>query len=119
MYRFTKKYNNGRYTHYEQKPNEDYDYLVDKLGKLEDIEEELGIDLYSLFKVLVDGAWFIIDKKPIYVRNPILCYSENYKREIQFRVLFSWYSLKDYGKTWSLDKSDLVNDIVKEELEND
>ena len=117
--------------------------LNDKLGQLEDIEEELGIDLsffVSLFK----------DNTKIYVKSAYCCeagevydlndyqviwkisfddtneevpdYAKDYanKWHIEFYVPCGEYesflyvvNIKDYGKTWALDK----NDLTSEELE--
>ena len=113
--------------------------IADKLGQLEDIEEELGIDLITLFKALKNGVWTkrlfydsewrryhtfeeanVIEKKSIAI-NTICCSDwtvENQHKEFIFEVqgsIFYELRLRDYGKTWSLDK----NDLTKEELEND
>lgn len=57
-----------KYLHYEYKRIPDYDIdhgntgritdadIYNKLGKLEDIEEEIGVDLVTLIKVLIDGV---------------------------------------------------------------
>ena len=56
MNRFTKKaqlcsdLRTGKIMEYEQVENSNA--CVDKLGQLEDIEEELGIDLITLFKII-------------------------------------------------------------------
>lgn len=85
-----------------------------KLGQLEDIEDELGIDLITLFKAL-KGIY--VKPNNIYVGSPYLCFSENENRELefQFKVVDTWYKVKDYGKTWALDKKELT----KEELANE
>ena len=85
---------------------------IDKLGQLEDIEEELGIDLVTLFKALNNGVWEIDD------------YTKKIKQtEIRGIELYGlcaiWsptipecdYTLKyqDYGKTWALTKEELEN----------
>ena len=82
--------------------------VVDKLGQLEDIEEELGIDLITLIKALKNGIW-LKDKKDQFL--PYRCllrddfilvlYEDIYKKE---------YLLKDYGKTWALTREELKND---------
>ena len=87
---------------------------IEKLGKLEDIEEELGISLIKLFKAL-KGIWVkSTDGDVYYVGGPYLCFSENEKGELelQFRVGVgdTWYNIKDYGKTWALSKKCFVKD---------
>jgi len=107
---------------------------IDKLGLLEDIEEELGIDLITLFniynqlckqryvykkftntgevvKVDLDEGYFVIDFKSKEIER---IYYEPTKETERNRIP-NWYEFKDYKKTWALDKSDLVNDIVKKE----
>ena len=60
MERITSKRKDG---FYELAPNKEiYGWengvrLVQIVGKLEDIKDELGIDLTTLFKVFVDGIW--------------------------------------------------------------
>lgn len=125
MYRFTNKSSNGRYTHYEQKTNEDYDYLVEKLGKLEDIEEELGIDLYTLFKVrqIYWRIRYMDTNEYSEVKKSDRIYLDLQNRDLKVYEEYDDFGfdldLKDYGKTWSLDKSDLVCEIVKKEKSND
>ena len=75
---------------------------IQKLGQLEDIEEQLGIDLITLLKVQTTGAYFKgADRK----WKPTTYYDEKcfvvHETEI-YRFYF-----KDYGKTWSLNKEDL------------
>ena len=85
---------------------------IEKLGKLEDIEEELGIGLIKLFKAL-KGIWVKSTGGDVYyVGGPYLCFSENEKGELelQFRVGDTWYKIKDYGKTWALSKKCFVKD---------
>lgn len=90
-------------------------YSVEKLGQLEDIEEELGIDLITLFKALKVG---------IFIKNG------GHLKNLDFGIYndkFAFYSvgannsmaaylntfyIKDYGKTWWLEKP-------KEKIEND
>ena len=79
---------------------------IDKLGKLEDIEEELGVDL---IKLLTARTIFTIDNDygifyHIDIENGGV-YTSKYDADDEF------YPFSDYGKTWALDKSDLVNDI--------
>ena len=79
---------------------------IHKLGQLEDIEDELGIDLITLFKALKNGIW-VKDKKDQWLPYHCLLrddfifvlYEDIYKKE---------YLLKDYGKTWALTKEVLL-----------
>ena len=104
--------------------NESDQMCVDKLGALEDIEEELGCPLevvFKVFKALKDGQ--VIVKHIVGLKNPktfleahkiaeLLFDGKNYGLWIydngygdQFRVY-----TKDYGKTWALTKEELEND---------
>lgn len=81
--------------------------VMNKLGQLEDIEEELGIDLITLFKALKNGIWLKDEKDQFIPYHCLLrddfilvLYEDIYKKE---------YLLKDYGKTWALTKEELFN----------
>ena len=45
---------------------------IDKLGQLEDIEKELGIDLITLFKALKNGIYCKIENKIEHISAPYL-----------------------------------------------
>ena len=93
----------------------------DKLGQLEDIEEELGIDLVTLFKALENGAWFVdLRNKNKFFAMCTLCSRiggkfECAQEEMKFNgfivldQLFGFgHELKNYGKTWALTKEELL-----------
>ena len=103
----------------------------EKLCQLEDIEEELGIDFLLLDKICQKGVYCYkrsikdfdsISKRLgdiIHIQNSDIhidffgCYKE--KRmgvSIMGCIDFVYHSLpiKDYGKTWALDKKDLTNE---------
>ena len=98
---------------YEQIENSNA--CVDKLGKLEDIEEELGIDLITLFKALKKGVYVKFDSyfgnigeldiKIVKDNATGICY-RNKKWYLQEEETL----VKDYGKTWALTKEELEND---------
>lgn len=80
---------------------------IDKLGKLEDIEAELGIDLITLFKALKNGAWTKL-------HNEISKCDECEYKMFDIYIYFHWnygrhlvFFLSDYGKTWALTKEEL------------
>lgn len=84
--------------------------VYNKLGQLEDLEEELGIDLITLFKAL-NSCWFKYNFEIIGDIRPSLrfingewCLISNIER-----IAFS-YPLRLYGKTWSLTKEELENE---------
>lgn len=85
-----------------------------KLFVLEGIEEELGIDLVTLFKALHNGVYILTRDDGIelrYVRSVDLWSVFVISKE---NPLFSHYDtlyyFKDYGKTWALTKEELEND---------
>jgi len=84
----------------------DKDYKELKLGQLEDIEDELGIDLTILFSAL---------KKGIYAKDygrfnvssiDLIDGYIDFKRKNKKPYIHCAY-LKDYGKTWALTKGEL------------
>ena len=116
-----------------------------KLQDLEDIEEDIGLDLITLFK--------IIKQKYVYTNSfnrrveefvfiKIEGIEKDYLGRTYLRIVFQeveydengnekygiqWVpNLKDYGKTWSLNREELErnsliseNEALKKELEND
>ena len=76
-----------------------------KLKHYEDIEEELGIDLITLFKALKNGVfvkpWHTIRKRKMSLReyDGKLVLFDDYEND---------YQLKDYGKTWALTEEELL-----------
>ena len=97
---------------YEQIENSNA--CVDKLGKLEDIEEELGIDFITLIKILKDDVYIndggIVDE-----------IGKIYKEQV--KSIEHWpvwgftagdggeYAFRDRGKTWALDKEEFYKNI--------
>lgn len=81
---------------------------LQKLGKHEDIEEKLGIDLITLFKALKQGY---IETRVCKLTNIVLAYDEYIKKWCFYEIDEGGYGkcwlLKDYGKTWALTKEEL------------
>ena len=108
MNRLTKKNNIGYFPAYERETKENYYDLVYKLGVLEDIEDELELDLITLFKVLKQR--FVYDKDQVKIEllglhiksDELYLYGfvENTMQAVYLR-------LKDYGKTWTITKEKL------------
>lgn len=81
---------------------------LNKLGQLEDIEDELGVDLVTLFTALKDGG--------VYVKNELTEDTEIKMRSFQIcgddNGITIWSQIKlnakDYGKTWALTKEELL-----------
>lgn len=94
----------------------------DKLGQLEDIEDELGIDLITLFKAVKNGIWIKFNMQSRtynwktgedketgdqinFVKAPFKTLAENIA---YFRRLFEKEYAQNYGKTWALTREELL-----------
>lgn len=83
-----------------------------ELRKYTLLEEELGIDLITLFKALKDGIWYKCINGNLY-RIPYSClnlsYSDTYGLWVEYHKYLDGLRihLKDYGKTWALSRNDL------------
>lgn len=81
---------------------------LEKLDQLEDIEEELGIDLITLFKALKDGIYFYGQKEEelqdvqlrMFHEEPMLVHNCGDLTDLEVYVA-------GYGKTWALTKEEL------------
>ena len=86
--------------------------IIDKLGELEDIEEELGCDVGILFKALNQECVWIKDKDDGSLFDTSCEIAINKDEDgfyIDFDVIHEGhYHLKDYGKTWALTKEELL-----------
>lgn len=113
MNRLTEKYDDGSYGISKCTCE-----VEKKLGQLEDIEEELGIELVVLFKALYEGVYVINVYENIIFVEPILSF--NKEKSTNLYVLDGitsfppnklcesyFYYFKDYGKTWALTKEEL------------
>lgn len=85
---------------------------LDRLEQLEDIEEELEIDLATLFTALEKGVWYkdYKDDDKIKFTDRV---EENIKcKEFIVPAKYTIIGLKfrDYGKTFALTKEELEND---------
>lgn len=78
--------------------------LWNKVKAIEDIEEELGIDLITLYKALKDGIYCKIENKIEHILAPYLTW---HCKKI---YICDICNLNDYGKTWALTKEDLENE---------
>ena len=90
---------------------------TNKLGKLEDIEEELGIDLIKAVELCKQ----VNSKKVVYTKDeygiyPIKFLDDfdvelfNHRLYKNSRGFYVSLDLFDYGKTWALTKEELEND---------
>ena len=101
------------------------DSIYFRLKLLEDLEEEIGMSLITLFRILKWGQ-IICKYRPMYGPNKIILLS----RKIQdlyyddgeyilhiyetgddgYFINFDYVYIKDYGKTWAIKKEELDND---------
>lgn len=98
--------------------------ILNKLGQLEDIEEELGIDLITLFKALKNGIWSKKGDKVEKIEitdNLHLVLDCNGSTDKTNYWILDYYDMNsnrtesidnwwidDYGKTWALTKEELL-----------
>ena len=89
-----------------------HNIIVDKLGQLEDIEDELGIDLITYFKIKNSKTVFVKelghDVSEMLVRNSKDGIDACYKGFVNIPECDSYLRLEDYGKTWALTKEVLL-----------
>lgn len=81
----------------------DLKIAFNKLGQLEDIEDKLGIDLFTLFKALENGVFYRDQRdNGIHLGYPQLSgqHISIIGKELILRI-------KDYGKTWALTRGEL------------
>ena len=86
---------------------DDYDLCVDKLGKLEDLEEELGCPLDVVFKALIEGIHIQTEFLDLTIKDFILKPRLYFSNDFKCYCLETGYGanmikLKDYQKTWWL-----------------
>ena len=84
--------------------------MCQELLEYKDIEEELGIDLITLFKALTKEYIFIKQDNKIYENNVEFSINKDEKGwYINLEVChFDKLYFKDYGKTWALTKEELL-----------
>lgn len=138
MSRFTKKSTKflSSYEWNRDLPTKTFVQLgINKLGQLEDIEEELGIDLITLFKVLSKGSVYI--NRAFCPEDETYLEVKGYKRitlhkvpneedindfikgnwVLDFSAIYGDYivelvvNVKDYGRTWALTREEFEKQI--------
>ena len=82
----------------------------DKLGQLEDIEDELGIDLITLFEALKNGIY----KKGRNNLKGLILYSKMPMFSLYHKTIDNEL-IEDYGKMWALTREELKDDKSKED----
>ena len=93
---------------------------TNKLGKLEDIEEELGIDLITLFNIdkqlnTKKEIWFKIEDEIEENFRFDSYYIIDLKHKAFVKIEYEpldYLYFKDYGKTWALTKEELEDETI-------
>ena len=114
-----------KYTHYEEYmsnvPEEAHHainaVIYEELYKLEDIEEELGIELEVLFSALKNGVYCFANQEQL-IHDYVWLANHYVTAGIPTKIYFSlktFYdgqtlSVEDYGKTWALSREELENE---------
>lgn len=135
MTRLTKKYKENYFVNQDNKEliklDIDNDHnssqiIRNKLGQLEDIEEELGIDLIKLFKAMKNGIYVKQSKKILKKELKDILYSKGltvhyelngkqYSKTGATMILYGDYNSQycdftnvyTYGRDWALTKEEL------------
>ena len=111
MERLTDKNKQG-FEIYDEEKLEFEDYY-DKLKEYEDIEENIGIDLVTLFKTLEQGYIWLKDEElgiQYCCQFHLTATGNNYYFYCEYGCIgtsYDFYNLKDCGITWALTKEGL------------
>ena len=112
MNRLTKKNAIGYFPAYERETKENYYDLVHKLGVLEDLEEEIGVDFITLSKILKQRFVYNNDQVKIELLGLHIKSDELYLYGFVEDTMHAVYlRLKDYGKTWAMTKEEFYKNI--------
>ena len=88
----------------------DKDEAYKKLYQLEDIEEEIGIELTTLFKAYSNGFYVKGEKEKQYIDFQNYLNANAFKHKEMFyghERCYQYVKLYDYGKDWALTKKEL------------
>ena len=87
--------------------------MIFELDQYKQIEEELGIDLITIFKAFRNGIYYKTkEQQGIYPQNPIewtISMRFDYRLCRLYVEEDTYFHLQDYGKTWALTKEELMN----------
>ena len=92
----------------------DKDEAYKKLCQLEDIEEEIGIELTTLFKALKYGVYYYTSQNQL-THDYVWLYDNYVSASVRDKLSYSLLtcfqkqilSFEDYGKTWSIYRENL------------
>lgn len=102
MKRLTVKRKNGKYDRNNKFVHYSHIYL--RLGRLEDIEDELGVSLVTLFNGLKHGIYYRDNNGVIRFVNKLRL---NYMNATLLIDRHTYRYTIDYGVTWALTKEEL------------
>ena len=103
MNRLTEKASDFKiYGHYQCNGN-----AIDKLGQYEDLEEELGIDLITLFKATQQGIWMKRNKVFYFFDNLIVDFKHKCLVQIVSNDEVETFPFDSYGEDWGLTREEL------------
>ena len=83
-----------------------FEEICNELIEYKSLEEELGIDLITLFKALKDGIEVGNYQMRVCLKNLKLIFRQE---DNEYVFIYDYYlvKLKDYGKSWALSRNDL------------
>ena len=110
MNRLTKKNDIGYFPAYERETKENYYDLVYKLGVLEDLEEEIGIDLITLLKATQQGIWMKHNEVFYFFDNLIVDFKHKCLVQIVSNDEVETFPFDSYREDWGLSREELEND---------
>lgn len=87
--------------------------IGERLGQYRAIEQELGIDLLTLFKALKNGFYVKGEEEKQYIDFENSLNAIAFKNKEMFyghKWSYQYVKLYDYGKTWALTREELEND---------
>ena len=95
----------------------DIDEAYKKLYKLENLEEELGIELITLFKALKYGVCYISNQNQL-THDYVWLFNNHISAEVHDKLSYSLMtcnerrilSFEDYGVTWAIYRQELENE---------
>ena len=103
MNRLTEKASDFKiYGHYQCNDN-----AIDKLGPLEDIEEEIGIDLITLFNATQQGIWMKRNNVFYFFDNLIVDFKHKCLVQIVSNDEVETFPFDSYGEDWGLTREEL------------
>lgn len=91
----------------------DKDEAYKKLYELENIEEELGMELTTLFKAYSNGFYVKGEKEKQHIDFQNYLNANAFKNKEMFyghEYCYQYVKLYDYGKDWALTESELKNE---------